>query len=77
MNEDAAILYAHIECRNFLDERRRRRTGFWQVLVAVPRTGDAPVENLAFTERTVLVLADVRDGADFAVVLENRDAFAG
>src|SRR5205814_3787918 len=46
------------------------------VLVAVPRTGDAAENNFAFTERAVLVLADVRDGRDFSVIFENRHALA-
>jgi hypothetical protein len=43
----------------------------------VPRTGDAAVNNLAPTERTVLMLANVRDGRDFPVIFEDRHALAG
>src|SRR6266436_5416052 len=43
----------------------------------MPRTCDAAENNLAFAERAVLVLADVRDGGDFSIVFENRHALAG
>src|SRR6266571_153206 len=77
MHEHPAIPHTHIECRNFLDERRRRRAGVRMILVAVPRTSDAAENNFALAERAVLMLADVRDGGNLSVVFENRHAFAG
>ena len=76
MNEHATVIHAHVERRNFLHERRRRSTCRRDVLITVPRTGDAAVENFALAERPVLVLADVRDGRDFAVVFEDGDALS-
>src|SRR5438034_3327672 len=43
----------------------------------MPGTSDAAENNLALTKRAVLMLADVRDGGDFSIVFENRDALAG
>src|SRR5438552_13045220 len=77
MHKHPAILHTNVECGNFLDERRRRRTGVRLILIAVPRTGDAAENNFALAERAVLMLADVRYGGDLSVVFENRHAFAG
>ena len=77
MNEHSAVLHAHIERRDLFHKRRWRSTRFRNVLISVPGTSDATVENFAFAERAVLVLAYVRHGGNFAVVFEDGDAFSG
>ena len=68
--------YECSEGRNLLRERRWRRSGLGQILIAMPGAGDATVNNLAFPEWPVLVLADVRDGGYAAIVFEDGDALA-
>jgi hypothetical protein len=46
------------------------------VLITVPGTSDTPVENTPFTERSILVLTNIRDGRHLAVILEHRDTLA-
>src|SRR5437868_4217771 len=55
---------------------RRRRAGLGQVLISVPWTSDASIDNLSFSKRPVLVLADIRYCRDVSVVLEYGDALA-
>ena len=43
----------------------------------MPRAGDDAVDHAAFAERAVLVLTDIRERGDLAVVLENGDTLAG
>jgi len=43
----------------------------------VPGTGDTTVNNFALAERSVLMLAHVRDGRNLSVVFENRHPFSG
>src|ERR1044071_1045895 len=59
INKDPSVLHPHVERRNLLGKRRRRCTRVWQILVTVPRTGNAAVDDPAFAEGTILVLADV------------------
>src|SRR4051812_15774002 len=59
-----------------LGERRRRAAVRQPVLIAVPRTGDAAVDDTAFAERTVLMSAQIGNGADLVAVAEDRDALA-
>src|SRR5436190_18020851 len=76
MNEHPAVLHAHIERRDLLHKWRWRSTRSRNVLIPVPGTGDAAVEDFAFAERAILVLAYVRNGGNFAIVLEDGDAFS-
>src|SRR5690349_10994894 len=64
------------EGRDLLREWRRRRAGFGVVLVSMPGAGNASVDDLALAQRSVLVLADVRNGGNPAVVLEDGDPLA-
>src|SRR4051812_7390251 len=59
-----------------LGERRRRAAVRQPVLIAVPRAGDAAVDDAPLAERTVLMGAQICDGADLVAVPEDRDAFA-
>src|SRR3954452_23897051 len=77
MHEDTTRPHANIECRNLLSERRRRGARVGLVFIAVPRTHDTVIDYLSFAQRAVLVLADIRDRGDPAVVPEDRDTFAG
>jgi len=76
MNQHTAASNPDIERWHLFDKWRRRRARVRHILIPVPRTGDAAENNLALTERAVLMLADVRDGGDFSIVFENRDALA-
>jgi hypothetical protein len=57
-------------------EWRRTASILDAVLPAVPRAGDAAIDDSALSERTALVGANVCDGRDASVVLEDGDAFA-
>src|SRR5947209_1090378 len=61
---------------NLFCKGRRRRAGIRQVLIAVPWTSDASIDNLSFSKRPVLVLTDVRYCRDVSVVFEYGDALA-
>ena len=76
MDEHSTAFHAHVERGDSLDKRRRRDAGVRQVLVAVPWTSNATIENFTLAQRAVLVLADVRNCGDFAVLCEDRDALA-
>src|SRR5262245_22693371 len=76
VNVDAAGNDSHVEGGDLLGERRRRGSSVGSVFVAVPRTDDAAIDDLALAERPVLMLADVGDRRDLAVVFEDRDALA-
>jgi len=52
--------------------RRRVRL----ILITVPWTCDAAVDDLALAEWPVLVLANIRDGGNLTLILENGHAFA-
>src|SRR5690242_10522060 len=54
-------------------EWRRGRAGIGKVLISVPRTRDAAVDDTPFPERPVLVLADIGDRGDTVAVLEDGD----
>jgi len=76
MNQDVAIFNSYVEGRDLFNKWRRRSAGIWTILVAVPRAGDAAVENFAFSKGAILMLANVGDSRDFSVVFENGDTFA-
>ena len=73
---DQAVAQPHAVGREPLGEGRRRAAVLEPVLVAVPRAGDAAVDDAAFAERAVLVRAEVRQRADLVAVTEHRDALA-
>lgn len=75
MNEDTPIFDTDIKGWNFFDKWGRRSACVRSVLIAVPWTGDAAIEDFAFTKGSVLMLADVGYGGDLAVVFEDGDAF--
>src|SRR6266700_1806782 len=70
-------VHTAVEGRHLLDEWWRRSAGVRLVLIAVPRASDAAKDKLSFAKRAILVLADVRNGRDLSLVLENRHALAG
>ena len=45
----------------------------WIVLIAVPRAGDAPINDFAFPKGAILVGAHIRDSGDFTVIFEHGD----
>src|SRR5262245_58287180 len=62
INKDIVAYDFDAERRHFLSERRWRGAGIRQVLIAMPRASDASIDNLAFAEGPILMLADIRDG---------------
>src|ERR1051325_2572001 len=62
--------------REAFGERRRRAAIAEPVLVAVPRAGDAAVDDAAFAERSVLVGAEIGQRADLVAVAEHCDPLA-
>ena len=52
---------------------RGARSG--KILIAVPGTGDAAVDDFTFTKRAVLMAADIGEGGKLAVVFKDGDAF--
>src|ERR1041385_6149538 len=62
--------------REAFGERLRRAAIAEPVLVAVPRAGDAAVDDAAFAERSVLVGAEIGQRADLVAVAEHRDPLA-
>src|ERR1051326_3797891 len=62
--------------RHLVGEGRRRSSRVRRVLVAVPRTCHAPIDDSPFSKWTVLVPADIGDRRHFAVIAEDRDTLA-
>src|SRR6266571_8884215 len=73
---DDAVAQAHAIGDEHLGERRRGAAVLEPVLIAVPRAGDAAVDDAAFAERAVLVGAQVAHGSDALAVAKDRDALA-
>src|SRR5712691_12954262 len=73
---DDAVAQAHAVGDEHLGERRRGAAVLEPVLIAVPRAGDAAVDDAAFAERAVLVGAQVGQRADARAVAKDRDALA-
>src|SRR5262249_54437959 len=71
-----AVAQAHRVGREQLGERRRRAAGFRPVLKAVPRAGDAAVDDAALAERTVLMGAQIGERADARAVAKHGDTLA-
>lgn len=69
-------LDAHFVPGELLGEGRRACASFGKILIAVPRAGDAAVDDCAFADGAALVRAHVGDGVELAFMLENGDAFA-
>ena len=57
-------------------ERRGRLTVLGQILVAMPRTGDAAVDNFALAERAVLVATQIAYCRKLTLIAEDRNIFA-
>ena len=55
---------------------RGRGSGVGEVLIAVPWTRDAAIDNFAFSQWPILVLADIGDGGYAAVIFEDGDPLA-
>ena len=77
VHENPAVLDADRIRRKLLGKRRRRAAVVRPIRVAVPRAGDAAVDDPALSEWPALVGADVGDGGDRAAVLEDGDPFTG
>ncbi len=78
IDEDAlAFDEPEAKSRHTFGEWRRRGTIRGAILKAVPGTGDAAVEDSPLAQWAVLVLADIRDRREPAVVAEDRHALAG
>src|SRR5436189_3056509 len=76
MEEDLVADHARAEGRNLFGKWRRRRAGLGQVLITMPRTSDAAVDDLALAERPVLMTADVRHRGNAPIVFEDGDPLA-
>ena len=76
MHEDCVSDNFDAKRRNFFGERSRRRASIRLVLVAMPRTGHATVNDAAFAQGSVLMLTDIRDSGNFSVVAKHSDAFS-
>src|SRR6266446_8266058 len=77
MHKDRSFNNLDPETGDLFLERRRGRSRLWLILVAMPRAGDATIDNAPFSERSVLMLASIRDRGDLAIVAEDRNALAG
>ena len=64
VNEHTTSLHANIKRRDLFGKRRRRSSRIGQVLIAMPWTGNAAINDAALTERSILVPADIRNGND-------------
>src|SRR5262249_28854493 len=69
-----AVAQPHRIGREHLGERRRRAAVLEPVLKAVPRAGDAAVDDAALAERPVLMGAQIGERADQRAVAEHGDA---
>src|SRR5262245_52079457 len=77
MNEHPSVPDTHLERRHFLHKRWRRCACVWLILVTMPRTSNAAIDNFSFSKRPVLVLTDIRDSGNVSVVFEDCHALAG
>src|SRR5437660_3931662 len=73
---DHAVANSHPKGRELLGEGRRRAAVGEPVLVAVPGTGHAAIDDAPLADRAVLVRAQIRERADLAAVAKHRDALA-
>jgi hypothetical protein len=73
---DQAARDAHAVSRKLLRERRRRAAILQSVLIAVPGTCDAPVDDAPLPDWPVLVGAEIRQRADPGPVAKHRNALA-
>ena len=62
------------ESRGLFFEWRRSRSGLRLILVAVPRAGNAAIDDAPLPERSVLMLANIGDRRDLAIVAKDRNA---
>ena len=77
MHKDSSFNNLDPKSGNLFLEGRRGRPRLWLILVAMPRAGDATIDNAPFPEWAILMLANIRDRGDLAIVAEDRDALAG
>ena len=77
MHEDRSFDNLDPEGRDLFLERRRGRPRLRLILVAMPRAGDAAIDDASFPERSVLMLANIRDRRDLAIVAKDRNALPG
>jgi len=77
MNPDATFNNAEVERRNLLGEWRRRGPGIGKILESMPRTRHTAIYDAAFPQWSILMLADIRERRDFALLTEHGDSFAG
>src|SRR5439155_23037632 len=76
IDPNAPIHDLRLECRNLLRKRRRRTSRFRQILITVPGASHASVDDLAFSQRTILVAAHIRNRRDLSVKFEDGDTLA-
>src|SRR5216684_9326958 len=76
IDPNAPIHGLRLECRNLLRKRRRRTSRFRQILITVPGASHASVDDLAFSQRTILVAAHIRNRGDLSVKFEDGDTLA-
>src|SRR6266576_1838701 len=76
IDPNAPIHDLRLECRNLLRKRRRRTSRFRQILITVPGASHASVDDLAFSQRTILVAAHIRNRGDLPVKFEDGDTLA-
>src|SRR5258708_9375596 len=68
MNEHRSLNDFDAEGGYLLLERGRSSPRFRFILITVPRAGNAPVYDATFAQRSILILANVRNSGDLAVV---------
>src|SRR5581483_8682055 len=66
----------HTVSRELFGERGRRAAVLEAILIAVPGTGHAAVDDAALSDRAVLVRAEIGERADLVPVAKNRDALS-
>src|SRR5689334_21385622 len=76
VQQDSALDNPQSVCRQLVGERRRRAAVGRTVLVAVPRAGNAAVNDPALADGAALVRADVADGRERLAVPKHGDTFA-
>src|SRR5713101_1904653 len=75
MNQHFAADQLGLICRDLVRERRRRGSRVRRVLIAMPGACHAPVDDTAFSKRTVLMAANIGNCRDLAVVAKDGDPF--
>ena len=76
MYEYRAVHNFHLKRWDLFLEWRWGCSIFRSILVTVPGTSDAAIENTTFAQWSILMLTNVRDHRHFTVVLEDSDTLA-